>query len=427
MKATRFLFTDLDTQADLVIFPTTMSFQTFPYNPNDPTSCTRWRSAARPPVAGLSHHIFPYNRGATSVHGASSSRNSDSASTSIVSTDTGAHLGGMDSAKKPYSPTEQVALTWVKRRIILNSVTTTGWLQNITSTEKKALKIYISEIVNQANIKFGCELEMSDRVADSINKALLLNRRRLSKTSENLIGPYNIQPPTDTDLLDQDRQAFKNHRQTELFDSVSHFTYYFHGHELTDMSVFVVLFANPVVESSHITHWYADKDTPLRDEDIRLEINTTPTQMFSESAASVRLAIRRAVSGKMTASGNPLPFSTDPYADEQDVVNEAMLLALGSSTHGPAMEAHMLGVHQRGMGVLHGAMGLEAPMKAISDPSMEEYLQIVSEALQHAQATGLLFPQISEGLAMATHRDPLMPDYSISVYVPFSLEELTFP
>lgn len=158
----------------------------------------------------------------------------------------------------------------------------------------------------------------------------------------------------------------------------------------------------------------------------------------------VRLAIRRAVSGKTTALGNPLPFSTDPYADEQDAVNEAMLLALGSSTHGPAMEAHMLGVHQRGMwvilamfnqslcshfsrGVLRGTMGLEAPMKAISDPPMEEYLRIVSEALQHAWATGLLFPQISEELAMATHRDPSMPDYSISIYVPFSLEELTFP
>lgn len=284
-----------------------MLFQTFPYNPNDPTSCTRWQSAARPPVAGLSHRIFPYNCGATSVHGASSSRNSDSASTSIVLTDAGAHSGGTDSAKKPYSPTEQVALTWVKRHIILNSVMTTGWLRNITSTEKKALKIYISEIVNQANIKFGCgtyfppsmdcdrtnhdletpELEMSDRVADSVNKALLLNRRRLSKTSENLIGSYNIQPPTDADLSDQDRQAFKNRRQTELFDSASPFTYYLHSHELTDMSVFVVLFANPVVESSHITHSYADKDTPLRDEDMRLEINTTPTQMFSESAASV--------------------------------------------------------------------------------------------------------------------------------------------
>ncbi|KAG1894089.1 uncharacterized protein F5891DRAFT_1195650 [Suillus fuscotomentosus] len=404
-----------------------MSFQTFPYNPNDPTSCTRRQSAARPPVPGLSHRIFPYNRGATSAHGASSSRNSDSASTSIISTDAGAHSGGTDSAKKLYSPTEQVALTWVKRRIILNSVMTTGWLRNITSTEKKAMKIYILEIINQANIKFGCELEMSDSVADSVNKALLLNRRRLSKTSENLIDSYNIQPPTDTNLSDQDRQVFKNHHQTELFDSASPFTYYLHGHELTDVSVFVVLFANPVVESSHITHWYADKDTPLRDEDMRLKINTTPTQMFSESAASVRLAIRRAVSGKTTASGKPLPFSTDPYANEQDAVNEAMLLALGSPTHGPAMEAHMLGVHQRGMGVLRGAMGLEAPMKAISDPPTEEYLQIVSEVLQHALATGLLFPQISEELAMATHRDPSMPDYSISVYVPFSLEELTFP
>ncbi|KAG0708176.1 hypothetical protein DFH29DRAFT_871092 [Suillus ampliporus] len=124
---------------------------------------------------------------------------------------------------------------------------------------KKATNNYVIEIINQANMKFGCE---------------------------DLIDPYNIQPPLDSDLSERDCQAFKDRRQNELFNSASPFTYYLHGQELTDMSVFIVLFTNPVVEDTHIAHWYASKDMPLRDEDMRLEIKTTPTQMFSELAVS---------------------------------------------------------------------------------------------------------------------------------------------
>ncbi|KAG0691926.1 hypothetical protein DFH29DRAFT_883414 [Suillus ampliporus] len=315
----------------------------------------------------------------SSAHDASarSSRYSDSASlasTSLISPNTtNMDPGGTEGKRfKDYNSTEQVAPHMAKKRcIILNSVTTTGWLRNITPTQKKATNNYVIEIINQANMKFGCELETSPSVIETIYKALLLNRRRLSKISEDLIDPYDIQPLLDSDLSERDRQAFKDRRQNELFDSASPFTYYLHGQELTDMSVFIVLFANPVVEDTHIAHWYAGKDTPLRDEDMRLEIKTTPTQMFSELVVSVRLAIRRAVSGKTLLLGTPLCFSTNPYADEQDAVNEAMLLALASSIHGPAMEAHMLYVHQRGMGVLRGAMGLEALTKAIRNPLTE--------------------------------------------------------
>ncbi|KAG0695550.1 hypothetical protein DFH29DRAFT_1030135 [Suillus ampliporus] len=261
--------------------------------------------------------------------------------------------------------------------------------KDYNSTEQK--KNYVIEIINQANMKFRCE---------------------------DLIDPYNIQPPLDSDLSEWDHKAFKDRRQNELFDSASPFTYYLHSQELTDMSVFIVLFANPVEEDTHIVHWYASKDTPLRDEDMRLEIKTTLTQMFSELAVSVR---------KMLLSGTPLHFSTNSYANEQDMVNEAMLLALASSIHGPAMEACMLYVHQRGMGVLCGAMGLEAPRQAIRNPLTVEDSQIISETLQYTWATGLLLPQISQDLAMAEPHGPPMPDYAISVYIPFSLKELIFP
>ncbi|KAG2117457.1 hypothetical protein DEU56DRAFT_931462 [Suillus clintonianus] len=193
------------------------------------------------------------------------------------------------------------------------------------------------------------------------------------------------------------------------------------------MSVFILLFANPVVEDVHISHWYASKNTPLRDEDMRKEINTTPSQMLAESAVSVRLAIRRTARGKKSPTGASLQFKTDPYADEQDAVNEAILEALKSPVHGPALEARLVYLHQRGMGALRGAMGLEAPANAISNGLTEEDSQIVHEARQYAWATGLLFPQVSRDLVMAGSQGRLMPDYSKSVYVPASIEELIFP
>lgn len=57
---------------------------------------------------------------------------------------------------KDFSSTEQVALTWVERRMILNSVTTMGWLRDITSAEKIVAVDYITNIIKQANLKFGC-------------------------------------------------------------------------------------------------------------------------------------------------------------------------------------------------------------------------------------------------------------------------------
>ncbi|KAG2138495.1 hypothetical protein DEU56DRAFT_755796 [Suillus clintonianus] len=386
--------------------PTIMSFRTFPYDSNDPSSCTRRRTSGR------------------DAHSDSASL----ASTSLISADTTSNMGPGDTEGKRFnehSPTEQVALAWAKRRIILNSVTTTGWLRNITPEEKKVTNGYIIELVNQANTKFGCELEASPRVIESILKALLLNRRQLSKISEYLANPYDIEPPSEFNLSEQDRQAFMDDRENELLDSASPFTYYLHGQEVTDMSVFILLFANPVVEHVHISHWYASKSTPLRDEDMRSEIKTTPSQMLAESAVSVRLAIRHTARGKKSPTGASLQFKTDPYADEQDAINEAILKALKSPIHGAALEARLLYLHHRGMFALRGSLGLDPPENAIG--LTEEDSQIVHEARQYARATGLLFPQVSRDLVMAGSHGRLMPDYSKSVYVPDSIEELIFP
>ncbi|KAG2109135.1 hypothetical protein DEU56DRAFT_762479 [Suillus clintonianus] len=367
------------------------------------------------------------------THASTSGRDAHSdsaslASTSLISADTTSNMGPGDTEGKRFnehSPTEQVALAWAKRRIILNSITTTGWLRNITPEEKKVMNGYIIELVNQANTKFGCELEASPRVIESILKALLLNRRQLSKISEYLANPYDIEPPSEFNLSEQDRQAFMDDRENELLDSASPFTYYLYGQEVTDISVFILLFANPVVEHVHISHWYASKSTPLRDEDMRSEIKTTPSQMLAESAVSVRLAIRRTARGKKSPTGASLQFKTDPYADEQDAINEAILKALKSPIHGAALEARLLYLHHRGMFALRGSLGLDPPENAIG--LMEEDSQIVHEARQYARATGLLFPQVSRDLVMAGSHGRLMPDYSKSVYVPDSIEELIFP
>ncbi|KAG1822448.1 uncharacterized protein BJ212DRAFT_1296511 [Suillus subaureus] len=160
-----------------------------------------------------------------------SSRHSDSAS--VVSTSLTSAAGANSSMDpdrkrfKDFNSNEQVALMWAKRCMILNSAMTTGWLRNITTAEKRAVNDYIVEIINQANLKFGCG------------------------------------------------------------------------------------------KVSNLMHY--------------------------------------------------------PYTDEQDAVNEAMLLALSSATHGPVMEAHMLNVHRRGI-ALHCLMGLEAPTSVISHLPMEEDL-----------------------------------------------------
>ncbi|KAG1822444.1 uncharacterized protein BJ212DRAFT_1296508 [Suillus subaureus] len=151
--------------------PTIMSFQAFSCAPSDDLlSCTRQWSAVQPPISGLLHCISPYARGTSSFHVA---------------------YGGR-TWFKDFSSTEQVALTWVERHMILNSVTTMGWLQDITSTEKIVAVDYITNIIKQANMKFGC-----------------------------------------------------------------------------------------VLEETHIAHWYAGKDSPPQDEDMRLELKT-PQKLLSE-------------------------------------------------------------------------------------------------------------------------------------------------
>ncbi|KAG1842702.1 hypothetical protein C8R48DRAFT_678950 [Suillus tomentosus] len=366
-----------------------MSFEPLHYVPNDPSSCTRLWSTTRPAVAGQSHRVYPYSRIASVGHSGSSKR-SESASVPSASmtsqVDSIAEISSTKVEKQPlkdFSPTEQLALAWVKRRAILNSVTTNGWLRNTTQVQKKAAIGYISEIVSQANLKFACDIETTSKVVKWVIKALSDDRKQLAQTSENFVGCQYLHM-SDPAASPEDCQTYMENRRREVLDPEAPFSYYLHGREITNMSVFVLLFANPGMEEAHIHHWYRSPNTPLRDEDMRNQMMTTPTQMLAHSAAAMILAIRRTLSGKTTVSGKPARFGTELHADYQDAVHQAILLALASPIHGPALAARLIALHGRGMKALRGAIGLDVSVKPVHNPVTSEDLEIVQQALQLA-------------------------------------------
>ncbi|KAG1796315.1 uncharacterized protein HD556DRAFT_1307057 [Suillus plorans] len=313
---------------------------------------------------------------------------------------------------KDFSPTEQLALAWVKRRVILNSITTNGWFRNITEVQKKAVMGYISEIVSQANLKFTCDIETTPKVVKWVIKALLHDRKELARTSEKFVGCQYLQisgPP-------EDCQTYMQNRRREVLDPKAPFSYYLHGREIMDMLVFILLFMNPGVEEAHIHHWYHSKNTPLQDEDMQNQMMTTPTQMLAQSAAAMTLAIWRIVSRK-----TKIHFGTELHADYQDTVHQAILLALASPIHGPALAVHLLALHGRGMNALRGTIGLDVAVEEVYNPITVEDLEVVQEALQLAQATGLHLQASTVEYSLA--RDY----YTTPIHIPETLEELVLP
>ncbi|KAG1892023.1 hypothetical protein F4604DRAFT_1672138 [Suillus subluteus] len=326
----------------------------------------------------LSHRIRPYSHSATSTsstHGVGSSRRSESGSLASTSfaispdeVESVQCLAEASTAKvvkkllKDFSPTKNLAIAWVKRQTILNSVTTTSWLRNITDKEKKTAMEYMAEIVSQANLKFTCvplaDIEATPEVVEGVLKALLQNHKRLAQTSETFMGCHNLQPSDpNTSSLDH-----KSH-----MDNLQH---------ITDTSIFVLLFANPGVEQTHLAHWYRSKYTPLRDEDMRDQLITTPAQMLAQFATATILVILRTASGKTSKLGNPIHFSTDPHANYQEAVHQALLLALASPIHGPALALHLLDLHERGLVILRGTLGLGAAVQAVDNPVTAEDSEI---------------------------------------------------
>ncbi|KAG1765299.1 hypothetical protein EV702DRAFT_1051056 [Suillus placidus] len=399
-----------------------MVFQTFQYDPNDPSSCTRRRLATHPATAGLSRRIYPYNWNANSR----GSQSTSLASASLISLDDTESIRCLADTGvrhvqpniKDFSPTEQSTLAWAQRRMIINSVTTTGWLRNITSQEKKAMSGYITEIINQANLKFNCNIQAMPWAIEYILKEVTLNRRRLAKLSEAFTGSYDLEPP-DPNVSTEECQTFKENRRDTIFNSRTPFSYYLHGQELTDISLFLLFFANPAVSELHIRHWYGSKHTPLHDEDMRSEIQTTPTQMLAQSATSLRCAVDRVVLGRTSNTGNPIHFTTSQYAHHQEIINLAMLQVLMSPIH-PPFQGCLLDLHNRGLLVLRAAKGLDPPVQAISNPVTAEQAIIILEIQQqhslHVQDSHLQVPE--------QHESEIV-DYSVVIYIPLCLEEIT--
>ncbi|KAG2112425.1 hypothetical protein DEU56DRAFT_762052 [Suillus clintonianus] len=393
-----------------IIIIISLSSSEFKLTHADPASCTARRASTRP--AGVALRIHPYTR-SDSAHGASSSRYSGSMPVSLASTSFAspeddergsAEAGSRNVVKrllKDFSSTEQLTIAWAKRQAILNSVTIKGWLRNITEQEKRNSSIYAGEIIAQAN-------------------ALTRNRHRLAQTSETLAHYFHLELLDPTASTVQ-RQNHIESRRDIILDPTRLFTYYLHGCEITDTSVFVVLFGNPGVAETHLDHWYRSKHTPLLDEDMRNQLQTTPTRMLALSATAVVLAVLRTASGKTTSSRTPIHFDTDTHAAYQDAVHEALVLALASDIHGPALAARLLDLHQRGLRIRRGVLGQGAAVPVAANPFTATDLEIVLQAVQHAQSTGLLSTQ---GL---DNQPRTGGHYSTPIFIPESLNELTLP
>ncbi|KAG2050284.1 hypothetical protein BDR06DRAFT_974656 [Suillus hirtellus] len=376
----QFMMDELTIVADLGHSIFAMSFEPLHYVPNNPSSCTRLQLTTQPAVAGQSHHVYLYSRIASIGH-SGSSKCSESASVPSASmtsqVDSIAEISSTKVEKqllKDFSPTKQLALAWV---------------------QKKAAIGYISEIVSQANLKFACDIETTSKVVKWVIKALSDDCKQLAQTSENFVGCQYLHI-SDPAASPEDCQTYMENCWREVLNLEAPFSYYLYGHEITNMLVFVLLFMNPGMEEAHIHHWYGSPNTPLQDEDMRNQMMTTPTQMLAHLAAAMILAIQRTLSGKTMVSGKVACFGMELHADYQDAVHQAILLALASPIHGPALAARLIALHGRGMKALHGAIGLDVSVKPVHNPVTSEDLEIVQQALQladlhlqHSQASAV--------------------------------------
>jgi hypothetical protein len=129
------------------------------------------------------------------------------------------------------------------------------------------------------------ELIANNYLINTVVQALTQDRRRLAKIGEEFANLHKLEPPSKRS--EEERQIFMNNRRAVIYDANQPFEYYLHGIEETETSTNVLVFSDQAVENTHIRHWYQSKKSPLCDEEMRSSIDTTPLDMYAESAAGV--------------------------------------------------------------------------------------------------------------------------------------------
>ncbi|KAG1820655.1 hypothetical protein EV424DRAFT_1347156 [Suillus variegatus] len=375
--------------------PESLTFTPIEFDPDDPSESSL-RQRGIPAQLGSSRYnpyarSMPGSRPSTSLVSASVIDDADSAR---CTTD----LQEAPQSKcsiKDYDKTQQLAIEWAKMRLVMDGATT-GWIRNSTRDEKVKMEMRVREIIFHAGIKFGCV------------RALTKDRRELAKTGEEFAPLYKLEPPSKRS--EEECQIYMNNRRVAIYDANQPFKYYLHGIEETETSTNVLVFSGQAVESTHIKHWYESKKSPLYDEEMRSSINTTPLDMLAESAVGIRCAIDRYVEGRLSGSkeNNTLHFATDVYANEQQLIKNAMVFALQQNIHRESFQKRLLYLHHRGLQKLHEKLGLSAPEFPIHVPLTAEELSKPRLVPSHNTATALPGPSTLLPFGQIGGQAPLM-------------------
>lgn len=248
------------------------------------------------------HRLKPYSR-TSSTSGTMQHESSSVASGSLVSDNGGAQKRTKKLALCDLPEEERPAVRWTRRHLVMDLLTTVGWPQNESESDKDT---YLNEILSQANSMFRTsmsyrlrivlatnnhitpELVLSKELASLMNSAVTQFRSSLAEISEDLGHEFNIEPK-DTSLTDVARKAFMQKHRSVLLDSSegNRWNYFLNGEVINGENALLLMFSNPTVEKIHLLHLYASTYTPLRDEIFLKEITTTTLNMFSHVAAGV--------------------------------------------------------------------------------------------------------------------------------------------
>ncbi|KAG1834304.1 hypothetical protein F4604DRAFT_1694102 [Suillus subluteus] len=186
-----------------------------------------------------------------------------------------------------YSSQEAVTIQAAQRQVVLDMITTRGWIKNATKAERTDMHAYTREVINSLKPRYDGSanfLVMSD-VTTLVIQALTKDWSRLAATMKKSIHNYHkYLKPQDNSLSPKECKAYMNVGKNRIYDSSQLHTYFLHGH----IDGRLVMFSADAVWDTLICHYFADKLSPLYDEFLRKLLTKDELHMLSMVAVGVR-------------------------------------------------------------------------------------------------------------------------------------------
>lgn len=343
-------------------------FQPILYNPDLEHLARRVMPSER-----QSHRLQPYARSSSMSDTTLYSEGSSMASGSFVSSDTGKNKARKKLSLSDLPPNDRPAVKWARKRLVMDLFTSILWSQLETESDRD---IYLREIISQANVLFGTNLQFSKDLTGLITQSVTQFRSGLIEVVDRFLDEFLIRPPGV--MSKEHRVAYMINRRIALLDASeeNRWQYFLHGRELVQISGSdsekLLVFGNDTLQKILLLHMYASNYTPLRDERFLAELSTTTSHMFSHVAVGAECGIDKVVEEE--SSGRSVRFLGERYAPRQASYFDAIEEAFKKQIHKDTLPARFLDLHNRGIQALRAKSGLLPPEKLIYVPDTMEQL-----------------------------------------------------